>query len=299
MNGRPEIVDCVVVGGGPAGLTAALYLARFLRSVTVIDAQNGRAAMIPNTHNMAAFPAGISGHNLLARMRVHAELSGASVEHAFVRSIEKKGEIFEISTNVTATMARNVILATGVFNHRPFLSKQVHDQGIERGLIRYCPICDAREIQGKRIAVLGNTTHGFDEASFIRHYSASVTLIPPDKTKAIASRGIAVLRSPMKKLALSDSTVMVSLENGETHHFDTLYVALGTSPQTHLAAHLGVNLDEEGYVKIDAKQRTSVDRIYAVGDIVAGLDQIAVAMGHGAIAATAIHNDLSKAQFHS
>lgn len=110
---------------------------------------------------------------------------------------------------------------------------------------------------------------------------------------ADAKDGIDVPASPMSGLALSDSEVVVTLENGETRRFDTLYVALGTAPRTDLAEKLGVRLSEEGCAIIDAKQKTSVEGVYAIGDVTDGLDQIAFAMGQGATAATAIHNDLS------
>ena len=93
-------------------------------------------------------------------------------------------------------------------------------------------------------------------------------------------------------LDLSDSQVIVTLENGQAHHFDTLYIALGTTARTDLAATLGVRLGKGGCVVVDAKQKTSIDRVYAIGDVTEGLDQIAFAMGQGAVAATAIHNDL-------
>jgi thioredoxin reductase (NADPH) len=284
--------DCIVVGGGPAGLTAALYLARFLRSVTVFDAQEGRARMIPKTHNLGPFPDGISGRDLLDRMRSHAERYGAAIETGTVNAVEKQGDVFHITTDRRVEIARNVILASGVFNHRPPLSIEDHDRGLARGLIRYCPVCDAYEVRDKRIAVLGNDAHGFDEACFIRDYSSTVTLIPPDGSLSVARDGICALESPMKGLALSDTQVIVALENGEVRHFDTVYVALGTTAQTGLAASLGVRLAEGGCVVVDAKQRTSIDRVYAIGDVTDGLDQIAVAMAQGAVAATAIHNDL-------
>jgi thioredoxin reductase (NADPH) len=284
--------DCIVIGGGPAGLTAALYLARFLRSVTVFDAQEGRARMIPKTHNLAPFPDGISERDLLDRMRSHAELYGAGIETGTVAAVEKQGDVFHVTTDRRVEIGRNVIIATGVYNHRPPLSIEDHDLGLAQGLIRYCPVCDAYEVRGKRIAVLGIGAHAFAEARFIRDYSSAVTLIPPDGSLTVARDGIGVLESPMNGLALSDSQAIVTLENGASRHFDTLYVALGTTPRTDLAARLGVRLADGGCVVVDAKQRTSIDRVYAIGDLTDGLDQIAIAMGQGAAAATAIHNDL-------
>jgi thioredoxin reductase (NADPH) len=198
---RPSTKDCIIVGGGPAGLTVALYLARFLRTVTVFDAQEGRARMIPKTHNLAPVPDGLSGGDLLHRIRTHAKLYGAMIETGMVRAVDKQGDGFHITTDHQVAVARNIILATGVFNHRPPLSTQHHDRGVAEGLIRYCPVCDAYEIRDMRIAVLGNDTHGFDEASFVRHYSTSVTLIPPDGTPVVARNGINVRIHPVKTVA--------------------------------------------------------------------------------------------------
>lgn len=285
--------DCVIIGGGPAGLTAALYLARFLRSVTVFDGGEARAAMIPRTHNLTAFPDGIPGQDLLDRMRSHARRYGAVITAGTVEAVERWEGAFRVRTNRHLQAARTVIFATGVFNHRPPLSPQDHAQGLARGLIRYCPICDAYEVQDKRIAVLGRGTHGMQEASFLQHYSSSVTLISPDGPPGAARGGITVLEPALRDIALSETEVLMTLQDGTTRHFDTLYVALGTTPRTDPAGRLGVRLEEGGHIGIDANQKTSLDGIYAIGDVTNGIDQIAVAMGQGAVAATAIHNNLT------
>ena len=284
--------DCIVIGGGPAGLTAALYLARFLRTVTLFDATDGRARMIPTTHNLAPFPDGIAGQDLLDRMRDSAECYGARVLPDRVLSVHRQGDGFRVSTGLDELSSRFLILATGVFNHRPPLSSADHDTGLRRGLIRYCPVCDAFEVRDKRIAVLGAGVHGLHEAQFLRRYSGSVTLIPPTGHTAIAADGIAFPDAPIIGLSLSDTQVIVCLATAAALSFDTLYVALGTTARSDLAASLGARLTEEGHIWVDAKQRTSLDQVYAIGDVTEGLDQIAVAMGQAAIAATAIHKGL-------
>ena len=285
--------DCIVVGGGPAGLTAALYLARFLRSVTVFDAQEGRARMIPKTHNMGPFPDGISGLDLLDRMRSHAQTYGAIIKNERVSHVSKENGVFQVTTKQGVEEARCVIFAVGAFNHRPPLLTADHDQGLSRGLLRYCPVCDAYEVRGKRIAVLGSGQHGLAEAQFIRPYSPTVTLVPADGSVAQAKDGISALDSPMTELELSETHVLVKLKNGNTEQFDTLYVALGSTARSDIAASLGVQLAANGCIITDTKQRTNVGGVYAIGDITDGLDQVSRSMGQAAMAATTVHNDFS------
>lgn len=283
--------DCIIVGGGPAGLTAALYLARYLRRVLLIDAGEGRARMIPATHNLAPFPDGISGTDLLHQMHRHARQYGAVIRSGNVTGVEKTGDLFHVAIGTKTETARSLILACGVVNHPPPLPASTHTSGVQRGLIRYCPVCDAYEVRGKRIAVLGSGDHGLQEALFLRHYSPAITLIPPEG-QPDPQDGIATLAAPLKSLTLTDSEVIITLQNGDICPFDTLYVALGTTPRSALAAGMGLKIDTDGCVTVDAQHRSSLPGAYAIGDLTEGLDQITTAMGHGAVAATAIHNAL-------
>lgn len=285
--------DCIIIGGGPAGLTAALYLSRFLRSVTVFDTGGGRAAMIPNIHNLAPFPTGISGTDLLNRMRDHAQHYRAKIIDEQVLAVERQAGAFRVTTARESYMGRSIIFATGVFNHRPPLTPREHDVGVARGLIRYCPVCDAYEVREKRIAVLGNGAHGLQEAQFLTTYSHFVSLFPPDGSLAAGSKGVTTFDTPMETLALTDTEVVVSLKSQKILRFDTVYVAMGTAAKTVLAAQIGILLGESGHISVAGRQRTSVDRAFAIGDVTEGLDQIAVAMGQAAIAATEIHNSLN------
>ncbi|WP_349630553.1 NAD(P)/FAD-dependent oxidoreductase [Altererythrobacter sp. KTW20L] len=172
-------LNCVVIGAGPAGLTAAIYLARFHLRVLVVDGGNSRAATIPRTHNHAGFPGGIPGAELLNRMKEQARHYGATFELGTVRRIEPDSELLRVRVDDQAWVAQAVLLATGVLNNRPDIAPDVHDRAVERGLLRYCPICDGYEVTDKRIGVIGTGEKGSNEARFLRSYSADVTLIAP------------------------------------------------------------------------------------------------------------------------
>jgi thioredoxin reductase (NADPH) len=289
--------DCIVIGGGPAGLTAATYLGRFLRTTLVIDAGAGRAASIPRTHNLVGFPEGISGEDLLLRMRQHADRYGAELVSDIARSITQSETGFVVGISSRTVEARTVLLAPGVANHRPKLAQAAHDKGVLRGLIRYCPICDAYEVRGKRVAVLGCSEHGASEALFVRRYGETVTLLTEESSQLsradqaeLSGSGIAVEPAAIRTLSVNDDDILVRLSDGQSLSFDTLYVALGSSGRSELARMAGAALSASGCIIVDDHQRTSISGLFAAGDVVEGLDQIAVAAGQAAKAATAIHN---------
>ena len=172
-------LDCLVVGGGPAGLTAAIYLARFHLDVTVVDSGDSRASWIPVSHNHAGFPDGIPGTELLGRMREQARRYGAQVEAGRVTRLERDGDLFAAEWGSGPVRARAVLLATGVTNRRPQMDEAAHDEALARGLLRYCPICDGFEVTDKAVGVIGTDEHGIREAVFLRSYTERVTLIAP------------------------------------------------------------------------------------------------------------------------
>jgi thioredoxin reductase (NADPH) len=294
------MIDCVVVGGGPAGLTAAIYLARFHLDVRVIDAGRSRAELIPVTRNHAGFPDGIAGRDLLDRMRTQARRYGAQLIRAEATALEAAQECLRVATDGGVFAARAVLLATGVVNRRPAMPDDLHDAALALGLLRYCPICDGYEVTDCKVAVLGTGRHGTDEALFLRSYTADVTLIAPngkhDLTPAQRARlsecGIAAIDGPAVDFAIDDGAIALRTPD-RRWRFDSLYPALGSDINSRLAAGLGAALSEEGCLTVDAHQRTSVPRLYAAGDVVKGLDQISHAMGEGGVAATTIRNDLA------
>lgn len=297
-----ETLDCLVVGGGPAGLTAAIYLARFLRRVVVADAGGSRARWIPTSHNHSGFPGGITGPSLLARMREQATYYGAVVRDLKIDHVEVDGDHFVGLAGDERLRARTVLLATGTTNHRPaLLDDATHDAAVKHGLLRYCPVCDGYEVQHKRVAVLGSDAHGVAEATFLRAYTADVTLIPQNFAECdaglraqLAEAGITLVEAAVTGYVFKDEALYVALADGSRLTFDTLYPALGSHANSRIARELGVDMVGDNCVPGDDHMETSRRGVWTAGDIVPGLDQISVAMGHAAIAATAIHNRLPK-----
>ncbi|WP_432770934.1 NAD(P)/FAD-dependent oxidoreductase [Sphingopyxis sp.] len=297
----PSSLDCLIIGGGPAGLTAAIYLARYHLSVAVVDAGQSRASLIPLTRNHAGFPDGISGNDLLMRMREQARLYHADLYEGRVESVVRNGDTFTAMMEGSAIDARSVLLATGVVNRRPaMLDDAAHQQALNDGRLRYCPICDGYEVTDRRIAVLGTGDRGCDEALFLRSYTAAITLVAPEgghelndaHYRRLRDAGVEVVGS-CRAIALAHDAIVLQV-NGDRLSFDSLYPALGSDVCSELAAPLGAEMSEAGCLKVDTHQRTDVTGLYAAGDVVLGLDQISHAMGGGGIAATTIRNDLAE-----
>jgi len=172
-NGRA--FDVAVVGGGPAGLTAAAYLARFLRSVVVLEAGDARAALIPMSRNCPGFPEGIGGVDLLGRLRHQATEYGAEIFRAPVQAIEVQEGAFALWTASGTVEASFVILATGIVDKAPAIVGL--REGLSAGLIGLCPVCDGYEAKGKRMGVVGQEQDALKEALFLRTYSSHVFML--------------------------------------------------------------------------------------------------------------------------
>ncbi|MEK7412947.1 MAG: NAD(P)/FAD-dependent oxidoreductase [Planctomycetota bacterium] len=300
MAEEGDLHDCVVIGGGPAGLTAAIYLARFHLRVVVIDSDQSRARLIPLTRNHAGFPEGISGSDLLARMRRQARLYGAGVRDGTVELLESQTDGFVAHVAGSKICTRSVLLATGVVNRRPsMIDAETHDRALAKGLLRYCPICDGFEMTDRRIAVLGTGERGCDEALFLRSYTTNITLVAPPgghvltaKQREWLTEASIELGGRCGAISIRNEAIELDIEGVKTH-FDSLYPALGSDIRSELAGQLGAHRSEEGCLTVDAHQRTNITGLYAAGDVVLGLDQISHAMGEGGVAATTIRNDLA------
>jgi thioredoxin reductase (NADPH) len=293
-------LDCLIIGGGAAGLTAAVYLGRYRRRALVLDAGESRLAVIPRTRNVPGFPDGIEGPELWRRMQQHAGNYGIATQPTRVEKLEKDGDgMFTAHGANGQWRAPYVILATGARDVAPEIDSLA--DALRAGHIRYCPVCDGFETQGKRVAVLGKSGHGLRESLFISGFGNEVTWLTmatledvdgPDMARLRAA-GVRVADSTPRSIACGEGCgVRVEMHNGQVLEFDTLYPALGLTHQCMLATALGARAMPNGQLEVDAHQQTTIESLYAAGDVSVDLNQISVAAGHAAIAATAIHNRL-------
>lgn len=295
-------VDCLVVGGGPAGLTAAIYLGRFRRNVVVVDNGSSRASLIPVSHNFSGFPKGIAGTDLLARLREQALHCNISTIKSEVSHIRRQGDSFiaALDNGHQGTIhARTVLLATGIVDKKPDIPNW--KDGVAHGTLRFCPICDAYEAIDRNVAMYAPTQARVKHALFMRTYTPHLTLFChiPDVPLTVEQRqeldaaDIRVVEAPVERIFLADDLApVIRLQDCSEHRFDILYPMMGDIARSELATRLGAHCNEERELVTDTKQRTSVPGLYAAGDVVDALNQVSVAIGHAAIAATDIHNYL-------
>jgi thioredoxin reductase (NADPH) len=295
-------VDCVVVGAGPGGLTAAVYLARYLRQVVVLDDGRSRALSIARSHNCPGYPHGIPGPELLNRLRRQAERYGASIVPGRVQVLEPRDNgSFAAILQQQTIIADAVLLATGAEDVQAPIADLAG--AIRRGIVRHCPTCDAYEVRDRRMAILGSGKCRMQEAMLLRSYTADLTVLSlgrplemaDDERAALQVVGIELVDEPVAELVPEAKGVRARLApSGRGIGFDTVYIALGLRGRSELATRLGAEHDQDGMLIVDDHQRTSVPGLYAVGDVVAGLTQIGVAMGQAAIAASTINSSLER-----
>ncbi|HEU4458829.1 MAG TPA: NAD(P)/FAD-dependent oxidoreductase [Methylibium sp.] len=294
--------DALVVGGGPAGLAGALYLARFRRSVLVVDAGNSRASWIPRSHNIAGFAGGIAGDRLLEVMRQQVLDVGGRIVKARVETLQAEEGGFVAQVDATSALhdlhdrihARTVLLATGALDVEPSMPDL--DQALDRGALRYCPVCDGYEAAGQQVGVLCNSAAGATEALYLRHFTPHLQVFvtsagidfAPEQLAQLAAAGIRLNAEPVQRLRLADGKVQLT-HGGRRTTCDSVYSALGIEVHSQLAATLGAELDADGYVTTDRHQHTRVDGLFCAGDVAKGLNQISVGIGAAALAASAMH----------
>lgn len=290
-----QTFDCVIVGAGPAGLTAGIYLSRFRRRIILFDDGKSRASLIPISYNYPGFPHGISGSQLLNHLKDQIKNYQAPVIHEHVIKIQKLKHCFRIKTKKRIVYALRLVMATGVTDVLPMVNGARII--LKNGLLRLCPICDGFEAIGKSVAIVGDDQHGLNEALFIKNFTKDIQILTngaafKSLTRSQKNKNLTLVKASIQAFEPHQKKVIVHFSNQKRASFDLIYSALGVKINNMLLKDFATKLDSDGYVLVNKKQRTSVEHVFAIGDLAAGLSQLSVAIGQAAIAAVAIHRSL-------
>ncbi len=304
---RTRQFDCVIIGAGPAGLTALEYLARFHRSAVALGANGPRPRLlwIDRTYNLPGYPEGVNGRVLHNRLRAQAEEMGGQVRDETATKVEGKDGDWTIHLSDKSKLrARKIILAMGVRDRVPDIPDVEKHIG---HFLRYCPVCDGYEHTGKKLGIIGSGGSVARHALFLETFSNDITIFLHGKSpntlgryrSLLKQKGIAVEPARIAKIIESRADPVsdyvgsgVCLEDGGERELSVLYGALGCDLHLDSVNHLNFKLDEDGYIITNIHQETSVPGIYAAGDLVSQINQISVAFGQATIAAVRIHNTL-------
>ncbi|MEJ2695706.1 MAG: thioredoxin-disulfide reductase [Candidatus Sulfobium sp.] len=298
--------DLVIIGAGPAGLTAAIYAERSGLESVVIEKSNigGQVSITPVVENYPGFTK-IGGKTLMDMMAQQAVNYADIREGEEVVEIRKSGEGFDVITNRMKYAAKAVLLTTGAESRKLNVPGEKEYQG--RG-VSYCATCDGYFFKdGKKVIVVGGGNTAATEALYLKNIGVDVSIVHRRDElraemflqKSLEDSGVPVIWNTVVKEILGDKMVnAVRLENLENHSVTTLpvdgvFIAIGYVPNNQLASSLGVEVDREGYLKVDSRHRTNVPGIYAAGDITGGIKQIVTAVSQGAVAAMTIFEDFA------
>jgi len=293
------LYDCVVIGGGPAGLSAALQVGRSNRHAAVIDGGNGRSTFRQVNHNYLGFPGGILTRELRELGRKQVSMYPIAFLDGAVTSLRKRKGEFVVELEDRSVRATTVILATGVTDHFPVVPDW--ETFVGRSLF-WCIVCDGYSARGKRVVAVGNDDEAAVTALQFLQFTSSVTLVTNQSECAVATghrrrckqRGVEVIVGEIAEFLGDDGILCeVVLADGTTLPADFVFSLQGGTPNNELAKQAGAQVNEDGYIVVDEDQHTSVDGLFAAGDVThRHAHQVATAVHEGLTAATAVQYHL-------
>lgn len=313
-NDRKNLYDAIIIGGGPAGLTSAIYLARAYYRVLVVEKEKF-GGQITITSEVVNYPgvARTSGEALTGEMKKQAQSFGAEFLLAEVSSIHTEGEIKEVHTSRGVMRAFGIILATGAVPRMIGFEGEMDFRG--HG-VAYCATCDGEFFSGKDVFVVGGGFAAAEESVFLTKYANHVTILIREddftcaktvadharnhekitiltNTEVLRVEGDSLLRSITYKNNKTGEETVFHAKEGDTFG---VFVFAGYEPATKLVKGIA-DLDERGYIITDRTQKTSVDGLYAAGDVcIKPLRQVVTAVGDGAMAATELEKYIAGMQ---
>jgi thioredoxin reductase (NADPH) len=294
--------ECIIIGGGIAGLQAAIQLGRYMHRVLVIDSTDGRSTLCHSYHNILGYPDGVSGQYLREIGKKHAEQLGIRFLQDKVESVQKVNEGFQMETSMGSTFfTKRILLATGVMDRIPPFSELYPCLGIS---VYVCPDCDGYEVKDKRTIILGSGRTGIGMAKTLSYWTKELVYINHEMKHIEESdkqwmheNHIEYIENPIKQVIATDSQFEgLMLENGEIIKGKHGFIAFGGNEvRSQLAKQLGVELLENKHMLVDPRSKmTNVQGVWAAGDVVAHSEQVTIAMGEGSQAGIWIHKDILK-----
>lgn len=286
-----KIYDTLIIGQGPAGVSAALYLQRAGFETALIGRGVGALEKAEKIENYYGLGAPISGHELHARGTAQAQALGAQCIEDEIVGLGYGGEAFEVQGTTAAYSAHSVLIATGAAR------KSVNIKNIARFEghgVSYCAVCDGFFFKGKNVGVLGAGAYALHECAELAGVVGSVTLLTSGEP-APENLPQNIVADTRKITALEGGGALESVvfEDGETLEISGLFIALGAASASDLARKMGLGTDGR-YITVDENMQTNMPGVFAAGDCTGGLLQVAKAVADGANAATAIGKFLRK-----
>ena len=302
-----ENFDIIIIGAGPAGLTAGLYAGRQNSKALVIDKglAGGLGSEVPMMENYPGFDL-ISGMELISKMKPQCEKFSEIRENQIIEDIEKRDDGIYIKTkssigdDFNEYLTKSVILATGA-SHK-HLNVPGENEFLGRG-VAYCATCDGMFFVNRNVLMVGGGNSAAQEALYLKNIGCNVKIVHRRDSlrcehrleELLQEKGVEILwNSTIKEIRGEMAVNSVTLVRDgveEEYETDAVFVAIGDEPSNGLAKQLGVELDENGYIITDKSQATNVSGVYAAGDITGGVKQWIVACGEGAVAAISAYQD--------
>ena len=294
----PRVREVIIIGGGLAGLSAAIYLGRAQRDTLVIDTGKSMARWEPVVGNYLGFSEGVSGDELLHQGRLQAEAHDVRFAEDLVRELRTDGSAFVVRADRHTYHAKRLLLATGIFHVPPEIP------GVSECLghsMFFCKDCDGFRVREKRVAICGANDEAVEYALGMLLYSPCVMIATNGEKPHWSeqhARWIEEYEIPVHLGRIHDvehrerQVLGLHFEDGQEVKIDNIFTTRGDIFHTGLAEQLGCELDEEGQIKVDQKMRTSVPNVYAAGCVTPANCQMIIAAGQGATAAQAINRDL-------
>lgn len=292
-----NIYDIIIVGGGPAGLSAAIYTARDNKKTLILDKGSSdleKGSVIENYFGIED----ISGKDLILRGRKQAQSFGAEIKEEEVVQIAKTKN-FIVKTVNNEYLAPYVLLATGIKHEKPNVKNL--EKFVGRG-VSYCVPCDGFFFRGKKVSLIGSKNYAAHEALELLTYTKNITIfsnkqkIDMDKNlfRKLKENNIQIRDDRIKEVVGDKIVRGLMMEDGEMFECDGIFVAVGNSNATDFAKTLGIEMIDGKYIKTDDMQRTTIPGIYAAGDCTGGNFQLSVAVGEGSDAALNILREINK-----